>query len=285
MTRNNRRNSNRKKKQEQQPHSSPEPLHKSDQPNREENCNKVQEQTHDQIPPTPNTPITRREKLLLWTGRWNAVLQLGIPNIFSALVLLVIFWQSFIYERQYTSMQKSLCEARSSRKLENRAYVIVKKTAYGQSADVPDWGQFVLTHFNAGRTPAEGRIRSKLERRTESPPETTEVVLPESTLKSHIVFPPEVDLFTPVATLPSDQWITKSGVTAEDLKSLITIAPDVKAGQPLKIYVYGQIDYTDIFKDSHWTKFCFVNKPGSKDWSYCETYNSTSGYTEEQCPN
>src|SRR5437870_11328674 len=68
----------------------------------------------------------RREKCWNWLNRRSSSLQVILPSVFSTLVLGAIIIQAVIYYKQWQAMQGTLAEMRTSRELENRAWIGMK---------------------------------------------------------------------------------------------------------------------------------------------------------------
>jgi hypothetical protein len=117
--------------------------------------------------------LSKREKVLCWTKKWEALLQVVVPSVLSLLVLVAIIAQAVIYWLQWKSMQDSIAETKHNRQLEYRAYVVVRTVRLTPNVKFPQLGDITVTEFNSGRTPAEGRIQAMLDYRTDSPPEDT----------------------------------------------------------------------------------------------------------------
>jgi hypothetical protein len=43
----------------------------------------------------------------------------------------------------------------------------------------------------------------------------------------------------------------------------------------LTIYVFGKLDYSDVFRKTHWTEFCFVVDKDLTHAAMCQIYNTT----------
>jgi hypothetical protein len=124
-------------------------ISKQDKSKREtKESNQFQQERRDQI----NKPLKGRFQR--WLKRWQILLYLVVPSIFSLAIFSVVFWQSFIYRRQWQVMQEQLNQSRESREASDRPWVLVK----GASLNVPiQAGKPIvptITFVNSGKTPA-----------------------------------------------------------------------------------------------------------------------------------
>jgi hypothetical protein len=176
-------------------------------------------------------------------------------------------------------------ETRTTRELENRAYVVAKGVTV-TPATVPTANDVLVTIVNVGRTPGRnGYIVTQLERRVASPPEDT-VINPKESPHSQILFGPQIEVreragfmgFAPLlGTTPPTESVSPSppgknpAITPSPNP---TPTPQMPDADERLWYLYGHVAYDDIFGKPHTTKFCFENIPFTGTWSYCPTYNS-----------
>jgi hypothetical protein len=231
-----------------------------------------------------SAPARVPKQVLNWFRSKEKPAAIWIPVLLSA-VSLIIAWTYSRYEKsQWESMQASNEEVRRNRELEYRAYVTVKTVRFVPRTDIPQFGDIIVTEFNSGRTPGTGKIVGTMSILAEPPADNAP--LPQPEFQSTIVFAPLVDVNTPVGMFPVRQS-TDTPLPASQQRQPERSRPDkAKPQAPVKeegvnilegkkIYIYGRIDYTDIFRKTRWTKFCFVNTPGTEAWSFCPTYNAT----------
>lgn len=179
-------------------------------------------------------------------------------------------------------------EARQSRKLEFRAYAAVKAVRIDRINETT--GLLVVVCTNTGRTPGkDAQVTAINELRETDIPEDSIPTAPDK-IKSKVVLAPQVDfeLFAgaiamkplPVATKPTESDSTNSqkgkGKAKETVPTPAQAPPEPRVEIPrnLKYYLWGTIEYTDIFDQPHKTKFCFYNVPGTPGWNACASYNS-----------
>jgi len=277
-----------KKTVRQQTHAKPEPIQEKNESERKtEDATRTTEQTQGKIEPASprqNDKKTRRERFLEWANRWSSVLLVVVPSIFSGLVLAAILLQAYIYEKQWRSMQASIDETRRNREIEYRAYVVVKSAGVVPQQNLP-LGAITITTFNSGRTPGVGKIKAIFRPLQDSPPEDFPVDINEQ--QSRIIFAPLVDVNTRVSLLPIERPnpILSPGTAQPKAKTgpppappALAVPADMQIATPdrWEYYVFGYIEYTDIFNKTHWTKFCVYNVPGSDRWSFCPTFNDAN---------
>jgi hypothetical protein len=278
------RGKQKKKAGHQQPKATPEPINQKYQSDSQtEDGSSAAQHSNKEVDATVQE-TNWREQCWNWLERRSKALQVIVPSIFSLLILAAIIAQAVIYHRQWKSMQSSLRETQRNREIEYRAYVVVRTATFTPSKDMPGLGlgDITVTEFNSGRTPATGKIQAMLDYRVDSPPEDTPIRLNPNAVRSQIVFAPTVDVNTFVSvwpmTQPPPQVNNSRG--SKPPKSSPTpspvATPAVAVAQKENIYIFGRIDYIDIFGHPHWTKFCLFNIPESQTgWHFCPTYNST----------
>jgi hypothetical protein len=278
-----------KKAARHQTHAKPELIEEKDESERKaEDTTRTTEQTQTKIetePPRRTEKKSRRERFLEWANKWSNVLLVVVPSVFSFLVLAAILLQAYIYEKQWNSMQASIDETRRNREIEYRAYVVVKSAGIVPQQNLP-LGAITITTFNSGRTPGVGKIKAIFRPLKDSPPEDFPVEINEE--QSRIIFAPLVDVSTRVSLIPVEQpnSIPSPSTAQPKPKTSPPPAPPAAPAIPADMqiaapdrweyYVFGYIEYTDIFYKTHWTKFCVYNVPGTPHWTYCPTFNDAN---------
>jgi hypothetical protein len=210
--------------------------------------------------------------------------------IFTGLILVVTAVYAYFSYGQWSSMEHSIEETRKSRELEYRAYVGAKGAIYKQRGDNPAWGDVHLIVINSGRTPIrEGKIRHVFEVRDAPPPEGT--LINENTHPgSKVVYIPQIDYSTLVGAIPTniaDMIVSPPASPSQSKQQVETPAPVaspiIARLQPPEMpsfgkgwYVYGIIDYKDIFEKWHATRFCFYIAPKASSFSQCPTFNDAN---------
>ncbi|HUJ39556.1 MAG TPA: hypothetical protein VLW54_03340 [Candidatus Acidoferrales bacterium] len=156
---------------------------------------------------------------------------------------------------EWRSLRNGQEELRKIEQLQARAYVAVKGAEKHPKPGDAKWAEVTVTSINTGRTPAlNGQFEYILEHRDTPVPEGT--VMNQRDWSGHkTVFPPSLE-------------ITK------DVGMIETGAGSGQAGAASGEYVYGLIEYDDVFQVHHWTKFCFVQATGAAEWRRCATFNA-----------
>ncbi|MFN0108589.1 MAG: hypothetical protein ACKVZH_07010 [Blastocatellia bacterium] len=177
-------------------------------------------------------------------------------------------------------------ETREARRLEYRAYIAVKGVALVPRPDDPQTSDLIVRYTNTGRTPGlNGIIKTNLESR-ETPLSDNPSYESRDVFRSKLVLSSQIDIQTMIASQTVDNTSNlaasfgKQGSPVNSSLPTKQIPPDVPPVkvivQTKKYYVYGLIEYEDIFGQAHWTKFCYVNTPGTKDWINCAGYNDAN---------
>jgi len=130
-----------------------------------------------------------------------------------------------------------------------------------------------------------GTIRTNLEAR-ETPIGDDVNYNNNDVFRSKLVLFPQIDMQTIVATQTVDEPptlpATPSAVPNTANKAQVTAQATPNAApvkiivQTKKFYVYGLIEYDDVFGRHHETKFCYVNTPGAREWANCDKYNDAN---------
>jgi hypothetical protein len=167
----------------------------------------------------------------------SARLQFWVGFMFSFTALVVIVVQSMIYVQQWENMRDTLNELRTTRELENRAWVGVKNMEIVPSAQ--GGTEVVATFVNSGNSPAIVEVRFRGEELEESPPDNAE--FPEMSKGSTLALFPNVESPSRVTTFEGN---------------LAPFIEDPKNPNHAW-YLYGRLDYTDIFGKRRVTKFCY----------------------------
>jgi len=178
-------------------------------------------------------------------------MQTWLPIVFSGLVVIVIVVQAFIYKKQWDVMREqsnllnaSIQEATKTREVENRAYVGIKEITMNATVKSKKDIEIILTIENTGKTPARA---SKL----------TSVahgffrqdrLIPRESLVTQYYAPTQFELLA-----------GNSHPASIPIKALTDEAYKIVANTEQRLYIWGRVEYDDVFGKSHWTPFCFVN--------------------------
>lgn len=185
-------------------------------------------------------------------------------------------------------MDKALEETKRNRELEYRAYVVVKGAHLVAEPTNPAIGNLFITVINTGRTPGlNGKVVSEVEFQENPPPESTVINPPDQT-PSKSVFAPQIEFLKLAGSLPTDEarkireaeTQQRQAGSSESPKRASTTPRPIPSPRVYrdnrKIFVYGKVEYDDIFGKHHETKFCFVNSPGTPIWWHCQTFNDAN---------
>jgi hypothetical protein len=218
------------------------------------------EQREVEDPDVSNGADHRKEKQQMSILAPNALslwMQTWLPIILSGLVLIAIMVQAYIYKKQWDAMQEGLKETRVSRELENAAFVGTKGASFPDGGlHIGQWQRIHVTLINTGKTPAFNL------RVTQGwgigPLGPSDFVPPNAGLapKGQSTVMPNYDALV-AFTIPD--------VTQEDLNAINNFQRF--------IYVWGTIDYDDIFGKPHWTRFCLMHHPTTNVFDSCGHWN------------
>jgi hypothetical protein len=178
-------------------------------------------------------------------------------------------------------------ETRLNRELEYRAFVVVKGTVFTPNPQNPAYGDLFIVCINTGRTPAlNGKILvGGIEPRESAIPEETTINQPDKPPSMNI-FAPQIDRVQQIGLIgtgEADKLVQQAATgkppstnpTPAPAPTPSLVMPSVENRAGKQIYAYGIVTYDDIFGKHHWTKFCFLNTPGTADWHICPTFNGT----------
>ena len=227
-----------------------------------------------------------RERCRKWLKRWNTLLQLIVPSVFSAALLITIFVQIWIYERQLSEMKKSTKAAAQAAKAAKTGIKLARENAHlDQRAWVaaidikgtPEVGKIFtvnVTASNSGKTFAKNftmRVVVEPIKKVGNEPNFSLEDPAEAQNES------SVSVLAPNGEYVANAELRKERppheVTQEDLDR-------IRSGE-VKIFVHGKMTYDDIFGCPHWTTFCVRLKSDLKYTSY-GTHNNDAD--DNHCP-
>lgn len=176
-------------------------------------------------------------------------------------------------------------ETRNTRELEFRAYVSVKGIDIQRKPNSPGFGQFVIGYINSGRTPAMNvTVLINTNMRENPIPDDVGFATPDSQ-PSKTVLAPLVDVTTAVGAFPINEPLPNLGTQMPSPQGgteaqASPAPPPIQTPIPFisqdrkEYYVYGKIEYDDIFGNHHKTKFCLINTPFTTGFRSCSNYNT-----------
>jgi hypothetical protein len=190
-------------------------------------------------------------------------LNIGLTLLFSGLVVLFTGISTYYSSKQWEAVKQSLVDARETREIENRAYVVVKGIELLRAPiKLGEPNEGFVTYVNTGSTPARNVSFRSVARFIVPPlpnPPPLENLDPERA-GSLIVAAPGVELrgSTSPFKVDEDQFVT-----------------DLADGKKT-MFIYGVIKYTDIFDEVHETQFCGFYIPGIRSFRICPTFNDAN---------
>jgi hypothetical protein len=215
-------------------------------------------------------------------------MQIWLPIILNAILLLLVFAQAVIYYRQWTVMQEQSAEMKKSTDAATkgakaahdsvtlaRENVHLDQRAWLAAFDIVGTPQvnkpYIVTVWmrNTGKTWAtnvQTAIGAQIIDKAQQPNfnDIKEIKPPD--ISSGIVAP----------NMPFNMTYqaSKEGtvVTEDDLALFNSRA--------VIIYIYGRIIYKDIFHCGHWTNFCFFYNGGT-NYAACNQFNDAG---DDKCP-
>jgi hypothetical protein len=178
-------------------------------------------------------------------------------------------------------MERSITETKSSRELEYRAYVAVKKAemvSHGTGSVLQD---VVVTYTNTGRTPAMNCTMFGTMEYSPIPIDDVPLPSPEDSVISRMVVAPMGEFTLVTGSLKAPQLDSAQKLGRTPAEGLAPRSPAQTRNfesheNQLSGYFYtrGVIEYDDIFGKHHSTRFCFFNPPGTSDWYGCAHGNT-----------
>lgn len=214
--------------------------------------------------------------------------------VFTGALVLVNIIYAYFAGGQWTAMGDSLKETRINRELEYRAYVGAKGAVFKQRTDNPAFADVIMVSVNTGRTPVlnGAKITHLVEPRNEPPPDDT-IMKDTGQTGSKIAYIPQIEYTTFMGVVPTgvaDILIARAQAAAnvapapeptpKGSPTPATITPSLNLPEAPKFgvgyYLYGTIDYKDIFEKPHRTRFCFFIAPKTSAFSLCPTFNDSN---------
>jgi hypothetical protein len=160
-------------------------------------------------------------------------------------------------QRSATAAEQGVGVTAQSMRYGDAAYVVVQGANTGDFK-VGEKISAIITLINAGNTPAyEFVIYSYMQARDKPPSMQRVKNIPGDISKS---------LVGPRGTL--DLPIISNFVIPNDESVKI-----LQQGNPLRLYLWGRVEYVDIFKRKRWMTFCMLHRPGTNKLQPC-TYGN-----------
>lgn len=167
-------------------------------------------------------------------------LNIILTLLFSGVVAIFAGISTYYSSKQWEGIKQSLADARATRNLENRAWVVFKETQNKEPISKTQPTTITVILQNMGATPAvNARVEVTMKYAPQEP--ETFVTPPDETMRGRYVLPPGKE-FPVYVKLPA--------LTDEDYFLL------THGGY--KYYLWGIVEYEDIFNETHRTRFCYV---------------------------
>jgi hypothetical protein len=171
------------------------------------------------------------------------VLMEGFALMLAIIAGCIYFWQAKEAQRQATAAEAQIHATQKQERLDERAWVNAFHGIYENAPFITNFSDFRIEFKNTGKTPAIN-------------------------VTNFAVWVPGVEYITKQDNLPpvnsGAMGIAFGGMIAPDgISSAPTFNPipngDIETMQKkgVKNYIYGTIWYDDIFKQHHWSQFCF----------------------------
>jgi hypothetical protein len=216
-----------------------------------------------------------------WPKRLEpSVILSSVTAILTALMVITLIYHGLQFERQWNAMRDSISETKRSRELEYRAYVGVKSVYISPQFSNAAEGKAMIVYSNTGRTPAfNTTIRVDHSMRETPIPEDTSFPAADIQLSKAIMMP-LTDMFVDAGVIPI-MVVATGPVTTPAVPKIIQTEPFPSSSPTAtnkmfkgQWYVYGVIEYDDIFGQHHRTKFCSYNVWGQSVFFPCPGYNT-----------
>lgn len=179
---------------------------------------------------------------------------------FTGLLVLITCIYTYFSSKQWEVTQLSLQEAKLTREIENRAYVNIKSGSLVTALKAGERPSASIVIENAGHTPARHTVmRVMIESRDASAPEPEPMTaarldgITTSQPQSITIVPPNNTLNM---TVQSPTVLTEELINA------------VNQGR-IRLYVWGIMEYDDVFGRHHKSQFCGAAKPGTIAFDNC----------------
>jgi hypothetical protein len=186
------------------------------------------------------------------------IMQIWVPIIINAMLLLVVAGQAYIYRRQWEVMQQQLKQAKAIQEVSERPWVVAIGADIKNPPKAGEKIEVTLHLINSGKTPANNTIIQSwmtiTNQRSVQKFERTKI----STLSNGVVAPS----FPITQKIVWDQVLLP--LTAQNIVAIET--------HVMSIYVYGVTTY-DIPGGRGQTDFCFIYEPGNTPFSPYEEGN------------
>lgn len=204
------------------------------------------------------SPTNKRERFREFLKRWELLLHLIVPSLFSAVVIIVIAVQAWIYSCQLGEMKKSTDAATRAAKAAEDSVVSAKDSSH---AELRAWVLVVAAGLNVpikANTPITVSVVFVNEGKTPASEVDTEWWTTISTEENPKNFPRNEPLGAPSKGVLAPS-VPFTGVSIPPM--VLTDAQITPLSKGGKYYVYGIVTYKDVFGERHKTEFCLAQYP------------------------
>jgi hypothetical protein len=174
------------------------------------------------------------------------------------------------FSRMARNSEEAIRATQESMRLDQRAWLGFGDAKFTISATDMSAG---FTARNVGKTPATKVITNVAwtGKIAGTPLTTKDIVYPQKNLESGTIFPSQI--FEVSNSLPKPVPAYQSRFV-EELR-----------GESRFLYVFGKIEYLDVFGLPHWTHYCVVVSQDLKGNRPCDIYNDSDSDHQKQSPN
>ena len=200
-----------------------------------------------------DNPKADREKT-----KWTDVAMV----ILTAFIAGAALWSAWIFQGQLNEAGKQTAAVERQMRQEQRAWVgIIDLTDI--KVRVGEYPSFTVVVVNNGKTPA---LHVHAETTARSIPQWQKIAFE---------YPPRVGVQSDTAIQPNAQVFLKDvGAAAYGDQKITQLQFDAGRSGKMIAYIYGRMDYLDIFQTLHHTTFCAVLMPDLRSYAWCDQYNN-----------
>lgn len=198
------------------------------------------------------------ERLATWLHIKSRFVRDWLPVLFSGLLLGVTIFYTWYASRQWQVMRDALQEARTTREIENRAYIGIKSVGLVDDLKANTSNTILVVLSNAGKTPAVMSLH---------------FVSGIGTAPWEKVYEEPTNIRGNFTLTPGTEHNSEVPVSAYTNLELTPVLE-----RHAQLYLQGVIEYDDVFGKHHRNEICAVNIPNTKNFRACccTTHNSAN---------
>jgi hypothetical protein len=174
--------------------------------------------------------------------------QIWLPIFFNAILVFIVGWQAWIYHRQWKIMREQLEHSKEIHQLSERAWIVLKSAALKHPIKVGEAPEISIIFTNTGRTPASNANFK------------TWVHIADSHTPADKLHRPDLP------GRPSQGVIPPGMLFSQNIAPRITLTDQTMqrlTREEQQFYLYGLVEYHDIFDHSWMTAFCLTLNIGT----------------------